>query len=183
MRGLAVVAVVSVATVASCRGDVRNNNSLDLIDLYPSAEKRSTLEATQAFSVTDATIGGTSRRVILAHTPARVTWSLTVPSSARVRVWAALRPDTWGRDGDGVVFRIGVSTDNVYQVLARVHVDPRNRSEDRRWVPIEAALDGYAGRPIKLVFSTDASDDPRRGDSRNDLALWGDPAVVAAQGR
>ena len=178
MRGLA---IVSLALLTSCRGDVRDH--LDLIDLYPSAEKRSTLDATQAFSVTDARIGDTTRRVILAHTPARVTWSVTIPPAATVRAWVALRPDAWGRDGDGVVFRIGVSTDNVYTVLARLHVDPRNRVEDRRWVPIEAALDSYAGKSIKLVFSTDASEDPSRGDSRNDLALWGDPVVLPAQSR
>ena len=178
MRGLA---VLSLALLTSCGGNVRDH--LDLIDLYPSAEKRSTLEPTQAFSVTDVQIGGTNRRVILAHTPARVTWSVTVARKAVVRAWVALRPDAWGRDGDGVVFRIGVSDANTYRVLARVHVDPGNRSEDRRWVLIEAALDGYTGRSIKLVFSTDASEDPHRGDSRNDLALWGDPAVVLAQSR
>ena len=178
MRGLV---VVSLALLTSCRGDVRER--LDLIDLYPSAEKRSTLEATQAFSVTDAQIGDTTHRVILAHTPARVTWSVTIPRGATVRAWVALRPDAWGRDGDGVVFRIGVSTDNVYQVVARVHIDPRNRVEDRRWVPIEAALDSYAGKAVRLVFSTDASEDPSRGDSRNDLALWGDPVVAPAQSR
>jgi hypothetical protein len=178
MRGLL---VVSLALLTSCRGDVRAD--LDLIDLYPGAEKRSTLEATQAFTVTDVQIDGTARRVILAHTPARVTWSVTIPRGATIRTWVALRPDAWGRDGDGVVFRIGVSRDNAYKVLARVHVDPRNRTEDRRWVPIEAALDNYAGERIKLIFSTDASEDPNRGDSRNDLALWGDPAVFAAQNR
>ena len=178
MRGLL---VVSLALLTSCRSDVRDH--LDLIDLYPSAEKRSTLEATQAFTVTDAQIGDTTRRVILAHAPARVTWSVTVPRQAMVHAWVALRPDTWTRDGDGAVFRIGVSVDNVYHVIARVHVDPRNRTDDRRWVPLAAALDGYAGKPIKLVFSTDASDDPARGDSRNDLALWGDPAIVPAQSR
>lgn len=174
MRGLV---VVFLTILAACRGDLRS--SLDLIDLYPSAEKRSTLEATQAFSVTDVQVGDTTRRVILAHTPARVTWSVTIPRAARVRAWVALRPDAWGRDGDGVVFRIGVSADGTYQVVARVHVDPRNRAGDRRWVPLEAALDAYGGKEAKLVFSTDASEDPNRADSRNDLALWGDPVVLS----
>ena len=169
--------VVFLAIMTACRADLPS--SLDLIDLYPSAEKRSTLDATQAFSVTDVQIGDISRRVILAHTPARVTWSLTVPRAARVRAWVALRPDAWGRDGDGVVFRIGVAAEGTYQVVARVHIDPRNRVEDRRWVPIEAALETYVGKQAKLVFSTDASNDPNRGDSRNDLALWGDPVVVS----
>jgi hypothetical protein len=107
-----------------------------------------------------------------------VTWTIDVPPAARVRAWVALRPDAWEREGDGVVFRIGISVSGKYEVLARAQVDPHGHPGDRRWTLVEAPLDAYAGKRVSLVFSTDASDDPSRGDSRNDLALWGDPAVV-----
>lgn len=174
--------VLAAALLTGCH-EADRGAIIDLVDRYPAADKRSTLDLTQAFTVTDAVIEGTSRRVILAHTPSRITWTVDVPAAAQVRAWVALRPDAWDREGDGVVFRIGIAVGDKYDVLARVHVNPRERPGDRRWVPIEAALSPYAGRTAKLVFSTDASEDPSRGDSRNDLALWGDPAITRSGSR
>jgi len=157
--------LVAGALLTGCH-ETGRDGTIDLVDRYPTADKRSTLDLTQAFTV------------ILAHTPSRITWTVDVPASAQVRAWVALRRDAWDREGDGVVFRIGIAAGDKYDVLARVHVNPRERPADRRWVPIEAVLSAYAGRTAKLVFSTDASEDPSRGDSRNDLALWGDPAIT-----
>lgn len=157
--------------------------AISLIDLYPSAEKRAAFDLTQAFTVTDATVAGISRRVIVAHAPARLTWSVKVPKAATLRTWIALRPDAWERDGDGVVFRVGISAGDHYDVVARVHVDPRNKATDRAWLPLDVPLDKYAGQQVKVVLSTDASPSADRGDLRGDLALWGEPQIVGGPTR
>ena len=106
-RSLVAAAMLAVAVTGCSTGP----EAISLIDLYPGAEKRAAFDLTQAFTVTDATVAGVSRRVILAHAASRITWSVSLPRAASLRTWIALRPDAWERDGDGVVFRVEYRVD------------------------------------------------------------------------
>jgi hypothetical protein len=57
-------------------------------------------------------------------------------------------------------------------VLDRV-VNPRARTEQRRWVPVEADLSPWAGETVRLALRTDA-----RADGFFDWAGWGNPVVA-----
>lgn len=175
-----VVAVVALAVVAIVyfRRANREPVALDLIESFPGAEKRAVIPAEEAFSVTDVEINGEKKRAILARASGRLTWKLTVPNDATFRTDLALKPEAWDQDGDGVLFLIGVSDGRTYEDLLKQHVDPRQAPGDRRWIPITIDLSAYAGEQVSLILNTRASLPGKGDDRRNDLAVWGAPAVI-----
>jgi hypothetical protein len=183
MRNRLVLAIVALAVVAGAwwyfgRGGARST-AIALLDLYPQAEKRSNMPVEQAFSVLAVDIGGDSRPSIAMHPTSRLTFpQVTLPEDAWLRVWVALRPDVWERqEGDGVLFRFGVSDRRTYEELVRQFVDPQHNPGDRRWIPLEIDLSAYGGAPVDLIFNTNSSL-PGRGDNpANDWAVWGQPEI------
>jgi hypothetical protein len=151
---------------------------MNLLDLYPQAEKRSSTAVEQAFALRDVTINGETRRAIYMHPTSRLTYqNVTVPSDAWLRMWVALQPEAWDKEGDGVYFRFGVSDKRTYDELVRQHVDPKNNENDRRWIPITVDLSQYSGLTVDLIFNTNTSL-PGRGDNpANDWAVWGAPEI------
>ena len=55
-------------------------------------------------------------------------------------------------------------------------MDPANRAEHRRWVPLEADLARYAGRRVELVLETRGFDKQQVPER----AFWGTPTVAVA---
>jgi hypothetical protein len=183
MKNRIVLAVVVLAVVGAAYwyfGSRRaESTAVALLERYGEAEKRSNIAVEQAFALVDVTIDGESRRSIFMHPTSRLTFkAITVPRDAWLRVWVALRPDVWERkEGDGVLFRIGVSDGRTYDELVRQHVDPQSNANDRRWVPLTVDLSAYGGLTVDLVFNTNSSL-PGRGDNpANDWAVWGAPEV------
>jgi hypothetical protein len=100
-----------------------------------------------------------------------------VPNDAWLRTSLGVDEQAWDKDGDGVLFLIGVRAvdGGNYETLLTEHVDPHGRSGDRRWVPVAIDLSAYGGRKIEIIFNTRTS--LKGDDSRNDFAYWGAPAV------
>lgn len=153
-------------------------SSLSLVDAYPDTIKRSPYGEIEAFSVYDATVGGTTRRVVYARSPGRIIWTMTPPPASELRAWLALRPEAFTQEGNGVVFRIGVSDGRSYRESVTRHVNPFVVLDDRRWIPVVVDLRPFAGRSVDIVFNTDPSPHGVPADGRNDLALWGEPVVA-----
>jgi arylsulfatase A-like enzyme len=109
--------------------------------------------------------------------PSRLTFVADVPKAARLVLAAGipgryhLRP--------AVEFLVNVrQRGSETTVLSRL-VDPANRDADRRWIPLEADLSGYAGRGVEIVLET-------RGFETGpavDRAFWGTPTITTASGR
>jgi hypothetical protein len=128
------------------------------------------------------TINGEAKPCILEQAHGRITFRLIPPPSAWFSAWLAVDPSVWDKDGDGVLFRLGVSGEGLaYQEPLNQHVNPAANRSDRRWIPVTIDLSAWAGREILLILSTNASVPGQSDDLRNDLALWGAPVVVAGR--
>jgi hypothetical protein len=183
MNKRVILVLVAAAVIAGgwwyLRGGGGAPTALVLTDLFPQAEKRSTMPIEQAYQVMDVTIDNQTRRSIFMHPTSRLIFKgVTLPRDAWLRVWVALRPEVWERpEGDGVLFRFGVSDGRTYDDLVRQHVDPQHNQGDRRWIPLEVDLSSYGGLSVDLIFNTESAL-PGRGDNpANDWAVWGSPEV------
>jgi hypothetical protein len=172
-------AVALAAVTTSCARTPET--AIDLIAAFDEAEKRSHRPVEETFAVTELEVDGQRRRAIAAHPLSRLIWRITVPRHALLQTWIAVDPEVWDLEGDGVQFRIGVSDGSQYDELLRQHVDPISRRGDRRWVPITLDLSEYQGQAVELIFNTDHGPPDAPVDSRNDRAVWGEPAVLVAR--
>ncbi len=151
--------------------------AVDLVEEFAGAKKQSNLDPSVAFSVADITLNGETKRAINIHPTSRLTYHLTVPDGGKVHVSLGIKQETWDKQSDGVLFRIGVS-DGQYEELLNQHVNPSNNQGDRRWIPVVVDLSGYSGQEVDLIFNTNSSL-PRQGDNPAwDWAVLGDPVIV-----
>ncbi len=170
------VVLVAVAVVWFARRDVAGE-AIALLDRLDEAGKRTNVETADQFSVSEVTIGGESRRAILALPHSRLIWPVSVPAGGWMEVAFALAPEAWesAEEADGVQFRIGVSDGRIYDELLRQVVDP---ARDRRWFTARLDLTAYEGRTVDVVFNTDPGP-PGSTNTLNDRAVWGEPRIYS----
>jgi hypothetical protein len=157
--------------------------TIGLAPLLPQADRRSVPgPVDQAIKTVAVTINAELKPCILEQAHGRITFRLTPPPSAWFTAALAVDPSAWDKEGDGVLFRLGVSGAGMeYEELLNQHLDPAANKSERRFVPVAIDLSAWAGREINLILSTNASVPGRREDLRNDLALWCEPALVAGR--
>jgi hypothetical protein len=177
-RSLLIAAVVLIPVAYWLWRDTGSGVGIDLVEALPAAEKRTNRPIEENFTVLDQTIAAETRRAIFAHPHSRITWRLTLPRDAWLRVWLGLKPEAWDQEGDGVLFRIGISDTRNYDEVLNQMVDPFANADDRRWIPVELDLSAYAGQQVEIIFNTNPSGpEKKKGDTRNDLAVWGAPEI------
>ena len=132
------------------------------------------------YSVTDATLNGETKRAIAVApaTGTRLTWRAKVPDDGWLSVAVGLKPEAWTQEGNGVLFFVGVSAGGSFEMLFTQHVDPFNNPGDRKWIPVMVDLAAYEGDEVELIFNTRGGKTGTEGDTRADLALWGQPEIV-----
>lgn len=82
---------------------------------------------------------------------------LAVPAGARLRLRAGVHPDLWQSLGPFPVrLRVAVRSEGRDDVLLDVEKDVYARPKDRLWTPLDVDLTAWAGKPIEIVFSTEA---------------------------
>jgi len=177
------VIVVLGLLVWGWRRDSGTAGSVDLVPLLPQAEKRSgPVPPDEAIKVMTVTINGEAKACIREQANGRITFRLTPPPDSWFSASIALDPSVWDKEGDGVLFRLGVDDGKgVYEELLNQHVNPAANKSDQRWIPVALDLSVYAGREVKLILSTNASMPGKGNDLRNDLALWGAPSLVVGR--
>ena len=151
--------------------------AVPLIDRF--AETKKQPDNAELYSVVDATLNGDTKRAI-AVAPSigtRLTWRVAIPDDGWLSVNVGLKPEAWTQEGDGVLFYVGVSDGRAYEQLFTQHVHPFANAGDRKWIPVMVDLSAYAGEEVDLIFNT-RSGQPEKGDTRADLALWGQPEIL-----
>lgn len=170
-----VVAVVALAAIWYVRHGGQTPPVIDLVQQFPMAVHQPFDAGPDVFAVRDETIAGETKRSIYAKPPTRITWHVTLPNDAWLRGAIGVDEQAWNKEGDGVLFFIGVSGPGGYQTLLEQHLDPHASRADRRWVPVLIDLSAWGGKRVDIIFNTRTS--VKGDDPRNDFAYWGAPAI------
>ena len=149
--------------------------SIDLIASFNTAQKK---PAEGTFEVVDANLNGDSKRAIFTKPASRMIWKIRIPDDGWLMVSLGMKPESWEQEGDGVLFRIGVSDGRTFEDLLTQHMDPFHNKSDRRWVPVVVDLSAYAGEEVEVIFNTNVSVPGKPDDARNDTALFATPEIV-----
>jgi hypothetical protein len=176
------VIVVLAVLVWGWRRGGGSGSSVDLVPLLAQAEKRAAgVPLEEAIKTVTVTINGEAKTCILERGFGRIQFPLTVPPDAWFSAAIAVDPASWDKEGDGVLFRMGVSSGENYEELLNQHVNPAANASDRRWIPVALDLSAYAGRQVKIVLSTNPSVPGKEPDLRNDFGVWGTPALTVGR--
>jgi len=145
---------------------------VDLLDQFQQAKQEG-----GTFTVVDASLAGESKKAILAPPNGRLTFHVKVPDDGWLRVSLGTQPDSWGKDGNGVLFFAGVSDGRSFEKLFEQVLNPHANPSERRWIPVAVDLSAYAGEEMDIILNTRSSPAGAPGDERNDQPLWGAPAI------
>lgn len=149
--------------------------SIDLIATFDTAVKR---PAEGKFEIVDIDLNGDKKRAIFTLPPTRITWKVRIPEDGWIRTFLGMKPESWDKEGDGVLFRIGISDGRAFEDIMTLHVDPFHNKADRRWIPINVDVSAYAGEEVEVIFNTNVSMPQKPDDNRNDTALFANPEIV-----
>jgi hypothetical protein len=175
-----VTAVVVLLVVIAGWWMLRHSGTSGAVDLLAQFDAAETRPSGASFSVVDVTLAGETKKAIAPPPGAgtRIVWKVRVPDDGWLSVSLGLQPETWEKDGDGVLFMVGVSDGKAWDPLFTQHVNPFGNKPDRRWIPVFVDLSTYGGEEVDVVFNTYASPPGKPTDERNDLALWGAPEII-----
>jgi hypothetical protein len=172
----AIVLALGVAGYLYLRSG-RENVAIDLVKEFSTAKDRR--PNPQAFSIIEAKIGGETKPAIFTKDLAgtRIIWHETIPDNAWLKVNLGLLEEAWTVQGDGVLFRVGISDGKNYEDLLSVTVNPFANPGDKRWTDVTLDLSQYAGEAVDVIFNTNSSS-PGHDDRNGDLAVWGAPRII-----
>jgi hypothetical protein len=179
-----VAIAMAAGTTLACDGRKSEVPATDLITGFREADRR---PPGSTFGVTDISIAGEAHRAISTESISRITWQLSIPDRAVLKTSLALKPEAWTREGNAVLFRVGIAEGRTYEQLMTRLVDPFQSSEDRRWIPVTIDLAAYGGfkwsvfyQPRRLtwrlIFSTNPGT-PGTATPGVGVALWGEPMI------
>ena len=167
-----VIVLLGVAVAARPTGRYR---SLDLIDALPDARIETTWPSLHAgVSPEPVVFFSHIHRAIVALPTAVIRWDVDVPNGAVLRLGAAMRPDMWTREGDGIQMRVTVEHAAGRTVAADLTLFPFGVPAHRTLVPVEIPLHRWAGQRITIALE---STPERWGNAVNDVPVWTEPRI------
>ena len=169
LTALVLIVVVAAGWWLFHRG---SSAKVDLLDQFAQAKKGG-----GEFTVTDANLGGDSKKAIAAPPNGRITFHVKVPDDGWLRVSLGMKPESWDKDGNGVLFFAGVSDGRSFEKLFEQVLNPHANPSECHWIPVAVDLSAYAGEEMDVILNTRASAAGQPMDDRNDLPLWGAPVI------
>ena len=157
---------------------LRRQPEVAVADLVTALDQARRQPSSAAFQARDATIAGRTMRCVAAGEQTRLTYHVTLPDRAWFHAMVGVAPETWTSPQSDVQFMVGVSDGRRYRQLGEVTLDPFGRLPDRQWRQLVVNLREYAGLTVDIVLNTRAGTS-FESDARTDIALWGNPAVIA----
>jgi len=126
--------------------------------------------------ISEWTINGQTNPVLIEHPSAQVSYSLSIGRPVTVKTAIALDPAAWDKGGDGVLFKIIVTQNDINDetLLFSRYIDPKHNPSDRDWIPVEVDLSRFLGKQITLSLVTEPGP---KGNLINDWAGWADPIL------
>ena len=145
---------------------------VDLLQQFQQAKK-----AGGEFTLTEASLAGESKQAIAAPPNGRITFHVRIPDDGWLRVSLGMKPESWDKEGNGVLFFAGVSDGRSFEKLFEQVINPHANPSERRWIPVAVDLSAYAGEEMDVILNTRSSPAGQPDDPRNDLPLWGAPII------
>jgi ABC-type polysaccharide/polyol phosphate transport system ATPase subunit len=118
-------------------------------------------------------IQSTPRRVIFAHPPSRVTYTVPVEPGSLLAFAIGILPAAWDKIPQGVKFDIEVACDGETDTIFSRMLQPKRNIGDKGWHNFLVPLEKYSGKTISFAFSTSGSGD----DLSYCWSAWGWPAL------
>jgi ABC-type polysaccharide/polyol phosphate transport system ATPase subunit len=114
-------------------------------------------------------IQSTPRRVIFAHPPSRVTYTVPVESGSSLAFAIGILPAAWDKIPQGVKFDIEVACDGETDTIFSRMLQPKRNIGDKGWHNFLVSLERYTGKTITIDFINSGSGD----DLSYCWAAWG----------
>jgi ABC-type polysaccharide/polyol phosphate transport system ATPase subunit len=109
------------------------------------------------------------RRVIFAHPPSRVTYTVPIGPGSSLAFAIGILPAAWDKIPQGVKFNIEVVSDNETDTIFSRVLQPKRNIGDRGWHNFIVPLEKYSEKTVCLIFSTSGSGD----DLSYGWSAWG----------
>jgi len=119
-------------------------------------------------------IRSTPRRVIFAHPPSRITYTVPVEPRSSLAFAIGILPAAWEKIPQGVKFDIEVVSDGATEPIFSRVLQPKRNIGDRGWHNFLVPLEKYSGKSVSLSFSTSGSGE----DLSFCWAAWGWGKIV-----
>jgi hypothetical protein len=153
--------------------------SIDLVAELPHAERRAAEDPDEVIRVDVVGAGANARLAIVMRAPARVIWSLRLPSHSHLRTAVALAAEPDGSTGAGITARIGISDGRSYDQPFLLKVAPETNGAVV-WHDVDVDLRSYSGwqwslfyHPSEITWRINFSVDLTPGGT----AAWARPSI------
>ena len=118
----------------------------------------------------------TPRRVIFAHPPSLITYTVPIGPGSSLAFAIGILPAAWDKIPQGVKFDIEVVSDEVTDTIFSRVLQPKRNIGDRGWHNFILPLDKFSGKTVSLTFSTSGSGE----DLSYCWAAWGWGKIIAS---
>jgi hypothetical protein len=169
LTALVLVIVIAAGWWLFHRG---SSAKVDLLHEFDQAKK-----AGGEFTVVDANLAGETKQAIAAPPNGRIIFHVRIPDDGWLRVSVGMKPESWDKEGNGVLFFAGVSDGRSFEQLFEQTLNPFANPSERKWIPVAVDLSAYAGEEMDVILNTRAGKGEGASDTRNDLPLWGAPVI------
>jgi ABC-type polysaccharide/polyol phosphate transport system ATPase subunit len=102
-------------------------------------------------------IQSVTRRVIYAHPPSRITYTVPVETGSSLAFAIGILPAAWDKIPQGVKFDIEAVSDGVTETIFSRMLLPKRNIGDRGWHNFILPLEKFSGKTVSLTFGTSGS--------------------------
>ena len=114
-------------------------------------------------------VNSTPRKVIFAHAPSTITYSVAIEPGLSLAFAIGIMPGAWDKIPQGVKFDIDILCDGkIENIFSRV-LQPKRNIGDRGWHNFMVPLEQFSGKLVSIIFSTSGSGD----DLSYGWSAWG----------
>jgi hypothetical protein len=114
-------------------------------------------------------INSSPRKVIFAHPPSEVTYSVLLPTGSLLAFAIGILPGAWNKIPQGVKFDIEIFSEGIKENIFSRVLQPKRNLGDRGWHNFIVPLEPFSGKLVSIIFSTSGSGD----DLSYGWSAWG----------
>jgi hypothetical protein len=119
-------------------------------------------------------INSSPRKVIFAHPPSEITYSVLLPPESSIAFAIGIMPGAWDKIPQGVKFDIEILSEGIKENIFSRVLQPKRNIGDRGWHNFIVPLERFWGKTVSIVFRTSGSGD----DLSYGWSTWGWGKIV-----